>query len=72
MSLKIVSIEDVWGKIFVIFGHDDLCIAAYGRGENIAIVWVGQRETLDEVFIPCDEAIVHGLAHEFPGSLSIL
>ena len=60
------------GKVREIVGHDDVGTGAYGSGQDMAVVRIGQRKGCDQVFVAGHEAVTDGLVHKASGSCQAL
>jgi len=68
LCFDVESVQGAVGEVPKVVCDDYLGAAEDGRGDNVAVVFVGQFDSFDERLIPGDEAVGYGCDHELAGS----
>lgn len=69
LGLDAEPVELPFGKVVELRRDDHLSSAANGRGEDMAVVRIRQRQSWDEILVAFDQAVWDRGVHQGPGSL---
>lgn len=67
-----IGLQCRFRKILQIVRHDEVGTCADGRGQNVSIIRVWQRDGMDEHFVAGNNAIPDMSVHQIAGSLKLL